>query len=196
METTPTPQAERVNENVPSSQEAAVDEAPKTGFWGFMSKVVGVMDYVGETVVGILGLDDSKFQYVMDGMDKEDWQKAVDIDRERRLEDAIMDAAEELKAQDTQLQSEDGGDMEGGGEVEERKIKEYMNLVRDQVTADFWEKEIQENPELEREIRQVVPDDIEPIVRAEDVKVQMEAETTIPSSNMSIETPPQSTAAY
>jgi hypothetical protein len=154
-------------------------ETSQTGFWGFMhvtgTKILGVMDYVGETVVGILGLDDSKFQYVMDGMDTDDWEKAVAIDRERRLEDAIMDAAEELRAQDTQLQSEAGGDVEGGGsEAEEKKIKEYMNMVRDQVTADFWEKEIRETPQVEREIRQVVPDEVTPIVRTTDAVMSVE----------------------
>ena len=159
------------------AQEEAVPEPPKTGFWGFMhvtgTKIINVMDYVGETVVGVLGLDDSKFQYVMDGMDKEDWERAVAIDRERRLEDAILDAAEELQAQDSQLQAEGSGegDVEGGGggggDVEQKKIKDYMNLVRDQATAEFWEKEIAEHPEVEREIRQVVPDDITPIVRLE-----------------------------
>jgi hypothetical protein len=162
-------------------------------------KILGVMDYIGETVVGILGLDDSKFQYVMDGMDREDWEKAVAIDRERRLEDAILDAAEELQAQDSQLKTEEGGDMEGGGDSEEKKIKDYMNMVRDQVTADFWEKEIRENPSVEREIRQVIPDDISPIVRAEETVIcseevvvtvdndGMETTTTSTTTTMSIE---------
>jgi hypothetical protein len=184
-----------------NSSAEEVPEQPKTGFWGFIhvtgTKILGVMDYVGETVVGILGLDDSKFQYVMDGMDQEDWEKAVAIDRERRLEDAIMDAAEELQAQDTQLQAEDGGDVEGGGEMEQKKIKEYMNLVKDQVTADFWVKEIQENPEVEREIRQVVPDEITPIVRTEEVFVSVENPeegTTI--TTMSIEQTETTAVSY
>lgn len=168
----------------PAAQEEEVPEPKKTGFWGFVhvtgTKILGGMDYIGETIVGVLGLDDSKFQYVMDGMDKEDWEKAVEIDRERRLEDAIMDAAEELQEQDRQLRAEGGGegggDVEGGGgeDVEQKKIKDYMNLVRDQVTTDFWEKEIEQNPELEREVRQVVPEEITPIVRPEEVYVSQE----------------------
>ena len=146
------------------------EEGPKTGFWGFLrttgNKILGVMDYIGESVVEALGLDDSKFQYVIDGMDKEEWDKAVVIDRERRLEDAIMDAAEELQNQDKQLQAE--GDVEGGEDMDQKKIKEYMDLVRDRVTVEFWNKEIAENPELEREFRQVVPDEIAPIVRPDD----------------------------
>mmetsp|Transcript_15636 Transcript_15636/g.26063 ORF Transcript_15636/g.26063 Transcript_15636/m.26063 type:complete len:212 (-) Transcript_15636:992-1627(-) len=207
-ETTPPPETPL---NVDETQ--ATEERPKTGVWGFMYKVLGVMDYVGETVVGIFGLDDSKFQYVMDGMDKEDWQKAVAIDRERRLEDAIMDAAEELQEQDAQLRQQEGGDVEGGSDMEEKKIKDYMNLVRDQVTADFWEKEIRENPLLEREVRQVVPDEIAPIartmevvtekeeyvVRSEDVEVTVTSESTTATatvSNMSIEASQTQSESY
>lgn len=154
---------------VGTSQETSGEEVvrSKTGIWGFMQvtgvKILGVMDYVGETVVGVLGLDDSKFQYVMDGMDREDWEKAVLIDRERRLEDAIFDAAEELQKSTVQMR-EEGGDVEGGA-ADDMTIKEFMNIVREQVTAEFWEKEIQESPEVEREIRQVVPDKVRPMER-------------------------------
>ena len=161
----------------PQSEEGNAEEPPKTGVWGFFhragARILGVMDYIGESVVEALGLDDSKFQYVIDGMDKEDWEKAVTVDRERRLEDAIMEAAEELQAQDNQLQSE-GGDVEGGEDMERKKIKEYMDLVRDRVTTEFWEKEIAENPEVEREIRQVVPDEVSPMDRPEENVVSVE----------------------
>jgi hypothetical protein len=52
-------------------------------------KVLGGMEAVGEVVAGILGLDESRFQYVIDGMDKADWQLAVNCENERRVNEHI-----------------------------------------------------------------------------------------------------------
>lgn len=41
-------------------------------------------------VVSVIGLDDSHFQYVIDGMSEEDWAKAKAIDEQRRLEDIML----------------------------------------------------------------------------------------------------------
>lgn len=37
------------------------------------------MEYVGEVVAGMLGLDDSKFQDVIDNMTEEDWRIAIQV---------------------------------------------------------------------------------------------------------------------
>lgn len=55
----------------------------------FGGKVVAGMEAVGEVVAGVLGLDESRFQYVIDGMDKEDWQLAVNCENERREHEHI-----------------------------------------------------------------------------------------------------------
>jgi hypothetical protein len=67
---------------------------------------------LGEGVAGILGIDDSKFQDVIDTMTEEEWEAAKEViyendtisrililytwqvDRERRLQDAIMEEQE------------------------------------------------------------------------------------------------------
>ena len=32
-----------------------------------------VLEYIGEGVAGIIGLDESRFQYVIDSMEEDDW---------------------------------------------------------------------------------------------------------------------------
>ena len=48
-------------------------------------KVFYTMDYIGEIVCHVLGLDESRYQYVIDGMDENDWRQAREIqDRKDR----------------------------------------------------------------------------------------------------------------
>ena len=54
--------------------------------WG--KKVFSAMEYVGEAVAGVLGIDDSKFQWVMDGMSQEEWEAAQAVAAERQAQDA------------------------------------------------------------------------------------------------------------
>ena len=42
-------------------------------------KVFYTMDYIGEIVCHVLGLDESRYQYVIDGMDENDWRQAREI---------------------------------------------------------------------------------------------------------------------
>ena len=42
-------------------------------------KVFYTMDYIGEIVCRVLGLDESRYQYVIDGMDDNDWRQAREI---------------------------------------------------------------------------------------------------------------------
>lgn len=37
------------------------------------------MEYIGEAVVSALGLDESRYQYVIDGMDERDWEIAREV---------------------------------------------------------------------------------------------------------------------
>ena len=42
-------------------------------------KIFNTMDAIGEVVCHVLGLDDSRYQYVIDGMDENDWQIAREV---------------------------------------------------------------------------------------------------------------------
>ena len=48
------------------------------------SKVLIGIEYVGETVASVLGLDESRFQYVIDSMEKADWEIAIANENKRR----------------------------------------------------------------------------------------------------------------
>ena len=50
------------------------------------------MEFVGEIVCNILGLNESKYQYVIDSMDANDWKLAKE-NEERRSNDATLRAA-------------------------------------------------------------------------------------------------------
>lgn len=52
-------------------------------------RILAGMEYVGEGVAGVLGLDESRFQYVLDGMDREDWEQAVATENARRAAENI-----------------------------------------------------------------------------------------------------------
>lgn len=55
----------------------------------FFSRVLVVMEYIGETVAGIIGLDESKFQYVIDSMDAEEWRVAEAVHAERLAQEQV-----------------------------------------------------------------------------------------------------------
>ena len=42
-------------------------------------KIFNTMDAIGEVVCHVLGLDDSRYQYVIDGMDENDWRIAREV---------------------------------------------------------------------------------------------------------------------
>ena len=50
------------------------------------------MEFVGEIVCNIFGLNESKYQYVIDSMDADDW-KLANENEERRNNDATLRAA-------------------------------------------------------------------------------------------------------
>jgi hypothetical protein len=49
------------------------------------------MSLEGEMVAGIIGLDDSKFQDVIDNMTEEDWKVAVQVSRPESLRLRLSD---------------------------------------------------------------------------------------------------------
>jgi hypothetical protein len=67
------------------------------GMEWFATTIFHGMEYVGETFVSILGLDDSKFQDVLDGMSAEEMKIAEDINetREQEYRDHERQQAEE-----------------------------------------------------------------------------------------------------
>jgi len=69
------------------------------------------MESVGEVVANILGLNESKFQYVLDGMTEEDWKVAREVQAARQREDA-----------------EKGGDVETAADPE--PIEDKMERMR------------------------------------------------------------------
>lgn len=44
---------------------------------------------IGEVVANVLGLNESKYQYVIDGMTEEDWKVAREIQAKRQREEGI-----------------------------------------------------------------------------------------------------------
>jgi hypothetical protein len=56
------------------------------------------MERIGEVVAGVLGLEDSKFQYVIDGMTEEDWKEAIEVNKLREEENAQHEQALEADA--------------------------------------------------------------------------------------------------
>lgn len=54
-------------------------------------KILSGMEYIGEGVADVLGLDDSHFQYVLDGMDEEDWEIAIAVANKRKREQQQQD---------------------------------------------------------------------------------------------------------
>lgn len=58
-------------------------------------KALEGIEYIGETVASIIGLDDSRFQYVIDGMDENDWETARKVDSERKKEEQTEEEAKQ-----------------------------------------------------------------------------------------------------
>jgi hypothetical protein len=48
-----------------------------------------VMESIGEVVANLLGLNESKFQYVIDGMTEEEWEVARQVQAERLREEGV-----------------------------------------------------------------------------------------------------------
>lgn len=51
------------------------------------------MEYVGEIVCTMMGLTESKYQYVIDSMDENDWRRARENEKRRNNDAIIQDAA-------------------------------------------------------------------------------------------------------
>ena len=69
--------------------------------------MLGVVDYVGETVATFMGLNESRYQYVIDTMDERDWEEARRVQALRAAQDAHArplrsepNAAEEMEAEE------------------------------------------------------------------------------------------------
>ena len=59
--------------------QAVVESAKGWGMW-----ILGKLEAAGEFVAGVLGLDESKYQYVIDSMTEQDW-KIARMTEQRRL---------------------------------------------------------------------------------------------------------------
>ena len=53
-------------------------------------RVLGVVEYVGEVVATFMGLNESKYQYVIDTMSERDWEEAKRVQALRAAQDAQM----------------------------------------------------------------------------------------------------------
>ena len=53
------------------------------------------MEKVGETVADVVGLNDSKFQYVIDSMTEEEWENAQKVNQEREEQNIQYESAME-----------------------------------------------------------------------------------------------------
>ena len=72
-------------------------------------KILSGMEYVGEGVAGVLRLDESHFQYVLDGMDEEDWEIAIAVANKRKREQQHQDDSA------VAMSLEEGGSGSGNG---------------------------------------------------------------------------------
>ena len=83
------------------------------------------MEQVGEAFVAVLGLDDSRYQDVLDGMSEEEMTIAVAINKERE---------EEYAEHERKLKLKEDGDIEGG-EVIQDKAEEVVAPAAVVITA-------------------------------------------------------------
>ena len=78
----------------------------------FGKKVFDTIEYVGEGVVSVLGLDDSRYQDVLDNMTEDEMARAQQVNAERevesRLRQMMLEAQEEGKTADVE---QDGASM-------------------------------------------------------------------------------------
>lgn len=66
-----------------------------------------MLQNVGEGVADFLGLNDSKFQYVIDAMTEEDWRKAREVDKSRRRQLGEVIVEEEVDGDDLEAPTEE-----------------------------------------------------------------------------------------
>ena len=62
-----------------------------------LSTALKFAEYCGEVVAEVLGLNTSKYQYVMDGMTAEDWEKANKVNEMRTKEWDDLKARQDLE---------------------------------------------------------------------------------------------------
>ena len=76
-------------------------------------RIFVVLQDVGEVVASLLGLNESKFQYVIDNMTEEDWRIAREVQRRREAE----------------LENKPIADMEGG-DASVKEVKDAAKVER------------------------------------------------------------------
>jgi hypothetical protein len=52
--------------------------------------ILAILEAIGEWVAAILGLDDSKYQYMIDEMSEEQLKQAIEVNRLREQEDVML----------------------------------------------------------------------------------------------------------
>jgi len=67
------------------------------------------METVGEVVANVLGLNESKYQYVIDQMSEEDWKVAREVHAKKLQEEAARKTG--------------GGDVEAAGETMDERVE-------------------------------------------------------------------------
>jgi hypothetical protein len=60
----------------------------------FLGKALYVAEYCGEVVAHMLGINESRYQYVMDNMTEEDWERARKVNDVREKEWADLRASQ------------------------------------------------------------------------------------------------------
>jgi hypothetical protein len=66
------------SQSVPTGQTTLTARIWSCAKWTGL-KIFNTMDAIGEVVCHVLGLDDSRYQYVIDGMDENDWRVAREV---------------------------------------------------------------------------------------------------------------------
>ena len=67
--------------------------------------VLQVMESIGEVVANLLGLNESKFQYIIDGMSEEEWEVARQVQAERLREEGMSAQDVETAMEQQQLEA-------------------------------------------------------------------------------------------
>ena len=98
----------------PSSDSGATNAFLRGLQWVGLRLLFGA-EFVGEIVANVLGLNESKFQYVIDGMSEEDWEVAREVQAQREREEQ---------------EARDGKDVEGSAGVEELSLEDRMKRTQ------------------------------------------------------------------
>lgn len=109
----------------------------------FGSQVFQTIEYIGEGVVSVLGLDESRYQDVLDNMTETELQHAQQVHEEREAENRLHQLTLEAR-RDTI-----GGDVESASVVEVVPVVEMTTVVQSSPQVEVEVEDMEERKEKE-----------------------------------------------